>query len=234
MKGKEAYRSQPLTSLLTETETASLRALAKPVRVVPPQTLYHEGDPCRHAYIMEDGLLMLERLASDGRRQVLAFVYPGDFMGIDMAGKHMVSAVAIEPCRLSQVRLSDLNDLARRHPAIDTALKRVTHGILGFMLDQVCVLGRMTARQRMAFFFLHMADRQKCTGDSPEITLAMTRADIANFLGLRIETAIRTLSAMKRDGLIDSVSLNVMRIRDMDTLVDLTDLSAHAWRNADP
>lgn len=216
--------STPLKSQLTPQEQAALAALGSPISVARQRLLYEEGEACHHAYTVEDGLIMLERLSSDGRRQVLAFVYPGDFIGIDVSGTHLVTATALKDSQLTRYPIRKLDDLARAEPGIDRALRQVTNRILAYALDQVCVLGRLTARQRLMYFLIHLLRRQ---GGSPDliVDVPMNRQDVADFLGLTVETVSRSLSALKRDGIVMSPRPHKLKILDMEAALDMLELS---------
>jgi len=198
--------------------------LGRPVSLSKGATLYEEGTPCKFAYTLNSGVLMLERLSMDGRRQVLAFVYPGDFIGIEVSGRHLVSAVALKEAKMTSFPIHDIDKLARERASIDHALKQVTNRILAYALDQICVLGRMDARQRLMFLFVHLMHRQ--TLDAPiDIDLPMTRQDIADFLGLTMETISRTLSRLKAEGLITQSTSHTVTINDLSVAEELLDLS---------
>ncbi|MEM9881250.1 MAG: helix-turn-helix domain-containing protein, partial [Pseudomonadota bacterium] len=190
-----------LISLLNPADAADFSELGRPTSLSKGAMLYEEGTPCKYAYTLNTGVLMLERLSMDGRRQVLAFVYPGDFIGIEVSGRHLVSAVALKDATMTCFPISDIDKLARERAAIDHALKQVTNRILAYALDQICVLGRMDARQRLMFLFVHLMHRQ-ALDQAVDIDLPMTRQDIADFLGLTMETISRTLSRLKSEGLI--------------------------------
>ena len=217
-----------LADLLIETEAAQLRALERPVTVSAGSTLYEERAPYAYAFVVQEGVLILERLSSEGRRQVLAFAYPGDFMGFDLAGRYLCSAVALTDVRLAAYPAGKLTALAEQHAGIDRALKTVTSRILAFALDQICVLGRLNARERLAYGLLHLHHRQQ--GDDARTTgwggidLPMTRPDLADFLGLTPETVSRTLSKLRRDGLLQLDDHGHRATADLDGLKALLDL----------
>lgn len=213
-----------LISLLTGTDAQAFSKLGKPATLAKGAMLYEEGTPCKYGYTINSGVLMLERLSMDGRRQVLAFVYPGDFIGIEVSGRHLVSAVALKDATMTCFPLKEIDMLARERQSIDQALKQVTNRILAYALDQICVLGRMDARQRLMFLFVHLMHRQSLS-DPVDIDLPMTRQDIADFLGLTMETISRTLSRLKSEGIISQSTSHSVTINNLAQAEDLLDLS---------
>ena len=105
------------------------------------------------------------------------------------------------------------------YPEIERRMRKIGNLILNHALDQVFVLGRKNAAERLSFFFLHLAKRQhvRVSGGNV-IELPMTRVDVADFLGLTVETVSRTFTRLKADGLINMPSLNRVEIPDFSRL----------------
>lgn len=213
-----------LISLLDADDAKDFTALGRPASLKKGAMLYEEGTPCKYAFMLNTGVLMLERLSMDGRRQVLAFVYPGDFIGIEVSGRHLVSSVALKDATMTSYPVKEIDVLARKRPSIDHALKQVTNRILAYALDQICVLGRMDARQRLMFLFVHLMHRQTLP-EPVDIDLPMTRQDIADFLGLTMETISRTLSRLKAEGMISQTTPHTVTINNLSLAEELLDLS---------
>lgn len=213
-----------LISLLDGDDAANFSKMGRPASLSKGAMLYEEGTSCKYAFTINTGVLMLERLSMDGRRQVLAFVYPGDFIGIEVSGRHLVSAVCLKDATMTCFPLKDIDALARERLSIDHALKQVTNRILAYALDQICVLGRMDARQRLMFLFVHLMHRQ-CLSEPVDIDLPMTRQDIADFLGLTMETISRTLSRLKSEGIISQTTSHTVTINNLPMAEELLDLS---------
>jgi CRP/FNR family transcriptional regulator, anaerobic regulatory protein len=213
-----ALTPQPgrLRNSLSADDLAALDAIADRVSHGPGHYLYFEGDDASSAYGVESGLMMLERVASDGARQVIAFVFPGDYIGIPLDGRHMVSAKCLKPTKLWRYGFDRLNSLLERNPRVEAAIHSVTNRILAYTLDQVCVLGRMTARERVLYFLLHLAEREGKASTSPLLVdVPMTRLDMADYLGLTVETVSRTLSQLKTEGIIRLREGHVIELPDV-------------------
>lgn len=211
-----------LRSILPAEDLASLDAIGDRVAYNAGQYLYDEGEVAQSAFALQDGLIMLERIASDGARQVMSFVFPGDFIGIALDGRHLVSAKCLKPSRLWRYPMSRLAQLMDQRPRIDQAMRTVTNRILAHTLDQLCVLGRMSARERIVYFLLHLAEREGLAHRAPlEIDVPMTRVDMADYLGLTVETVSRTISQLRREGVIRLAALHRISLIDLGAIAEI-------------
>jgi CRP-like cAMP-binding protein len=167
-----------------------LLRVATTITVAAEREMYGQGDEAEYCYRVVSGCLRTVKLMEDGRRQVGAFLLEGDCLGFDALGSHDFAAQAVTDVVLQRYRLRDLaaNDLRAAY-------------------DRMLLLGRKTASERIATFLLEMASRQNgtCqsgTGQSAAcmIVLPMGRVDIADHLGLTVETVCRMISHLRRDG----------------------------------
>jgi CRP/FNR family transcriptional regulator, anaerobic regulatory protein len=217
-----------LRSLLSPEDLLALDSIAQRQNHESGRYVYQEGDPSTHAYTVESGLLMLERIASDGARQVLAFVFPGDMIGLGLDGKQLVSAKVLKTATLSRYPLSRFPELVAQHPDIEKGIRYITNRILAYTLDQLCVLGRMTARERVVYFLLHLAEREGKPHTAPlRIDVPMTRVDMADFLGLTVETVSRTLSQLKREGSIRLLEGHQIELPNLDKIDAIAERFRH-------
>lgn len=154
------------------------------------ERIFGQGDHAGKIFTVKRGVVRLYHLFADGRRQILAFCMPGEVFGFAAQGTYEFFAEAIED---SSVAVHDAQDSLS-----EVWLNALKAHLLSAQGQQL-VLGRQYAGERLASFLLDMASRQK--GRS-YVELSMTRADIADYLGLTIETVSRGLSRLKKDGLI--------------------------------
>lgn len=208
-----------LSAILTEIEETEVLELARDIQVPAGHELYFEDESVAHIYLLTEGQLTLERITSNGEKQILAFVFPGDLIGLDLGGRHISGAMTLTDCTLKAIKRQTLDQLLDARHALSRALTDQTRKIVAYMLDHICALGRMTARQRVAFFLIHMHGRYKSAGFSvAPMHLMITRQDIADFLGIRVETAIRQLSLLAREGLIKIEHDTQVTLLDYDAL----------------
>lgn len=182
-------------------------------------TIFREGDVAQHLYSITQGAVKLYKLLSDGRRQIIAFCFPGDFFGLSINGNYVYTAEAMLPVMVCRFPRRKLDALFAELPMLEKRLLGATTQELAAAHDQMVLLGRKTARERVASFLVMLCRRLSPRGDRLQlITLPMGRSDIADFLGLTIETVSRTLTGFRREGLITLPDANHVMIRQLEAL----------------
>ena len=165
--------------------------------------IFAEGDRAAFVYKVLSGVVRTSKLLSDGRRQIDAFHLAGDIFGIEADDEHRFCAEAVGDCTVLAYRRSNLATLTANDP--ETA-KDMTIGMVRSLVraqDHMLLLGRKSALEKIATFLLDMADR---AGGSVVLDLPMSRTDIADYLGLTIETVSRSFTQLERQGAIELVS----------------------------
>ncbi len=166
--------------------------------------LFAEGAPASFFYRVVSGTVRTCALLSDGRRQIDAFHLAGDIFGLESATTHRVRAEAVDHTEVIAFRRSLFTSLLHDDPSFGDQLMSSTIRSLERANDYMVLLGRKTAQEKVAAFLLEMADRLSHDGSEQDrFDLPMQRCDIADHLGLTIETVSRVLTGMARDGLID-------------------------------
>ena len=163
------------------------------------QEVYGEDEPAEFVYMVACGAIRTYKLLSDGRRQIAAFRLPGDIFGLEVGHTHVFTAEAIANSEVIVVKRSAIMALAARDSLIARDMWAATAGDLVRAQDLLLLLGRRNAQERVATFLLEMSDR---VADGEMIDLPMSRQDIADYLGLTIETVSRTLSQMEHSATI--------------------------------
>jgi CRP/FNR family nitrogen fixation transcriptional regulator len=169
--------------------------------------IFGENEPADYLYKVLSGAARTYKILSDGRRQVGGFYLPGDIFGLEFADEHTLSAEAISDAKVLVVKRSALNALAGRDPSVAQQLFALTGRELHRVQDRILLLIK-NARERVASFLLEMAER---ASENNAIELPMSRQDIADYLGLTIETVSRTLTALETASAIE-VSASSRRI----------------------
>lgn len=196
-------RETAFCGVLSDSELDRLNAISGQFRYKPPQVIVFEGDDAAHIFNVQRGVVRLTKMLSNGRRQITGFLFPGDFIGLATRDQYAYSAEAVtdvELCRFPRNRfvalLADLPELEHR-------LLSMAADDLASAQEQMVLLGRKTARERLVSFLLRMAGQMERRGlASDTVDLPMARADIADYLGLTIETVSRTLTKLVKEGLI--------------------------------
>ena len=161
--------------------------------------IYAEGEDADCFYEVVSGVVRTSKLLADGRRQIGAFLLPGDIFGFEAGAEHRFAAEAVTDCTVVMHRRRGVEALAARDAGLAQRLFAHTVRSLGRTQEHMLLLGRKNAAEKLAAFLLDMAERVPA-GDG--IDLPMTRYDIADYLGLTIETVSRTLSQLERQSAI--------------------------------
>jgi CRP/FNR family nitrogen fixation transcriptional regulator len=194
-------------------------ALTGPVlHFAADRQIYAEGEEARSYYKVVSGVVRTCQFLSDGRRQIDAFHLPGDVFGFEAGATHRLSAEAVSECTIVAYRRRGMESVI----ASDDRIARLFFSHAMTCLEQTrehcLLLGRGSATQKIAAFLLEMAER----GESDTVVeLAMSRQDIADYLGLTIETVSRTLSQMERDGTIGLQTTRKLVLKNRRALRDL-------------
>ena len=167
--------------------------------------VFGEAEPSDYIYQVVKGAVRSHKLLSDGRRQIGAFHLPGDIFGLENGDFHRFTAEAIADTTLRLVKRESLKHIAETNPPMVRALLTMTTDNLQHVENHMLLLGRKNSRERVAAFLLEMNGRLTT---SEGMALPMSRRDIADYLGLTLETVSRALSDFKRRGYLEILELN--------------------------
>lgn len=198
-----AARLFSICDALAPDDLARLGALTTSLAFEPGATLLHQDDPATHCFNITAGSAKAYKLLPDGRRQVTGFLFTGDFIGTAARGRYSVSIEAMTPLRLCRFDRREFQDALRRMPALENALLERTSDELEAAREQMLLLGRKAAKERVGSFLLSLSDRaRRLRRPADPVQLPMTRTDIADYLGLTTETISRVLTQLRTEGLI--------------------------------
>jgi CRP/FNR family transcriptional regulator len=206
-------------SALERDELHDLEALSRLARFDARATVFSQGEPADNVFNITSGMVRLYKLLPDGRRQIVGFALPGDFLGLALMERYGVSADAVTEvtaCRFPRVAFTAYIDTK---PHLLRRLHAFASHELSLAQEQMVLLGRRSATERLAAFLVGLRDRLARLGHhSATLPLPMSRQDIADFLGLTIETVSRTITKLARSRILLVVrmasvfsSLNVSR-----------------------
>jgi CRP/FNR family transcriptional regulator, nitrogen fixation regulation protein len=179
--------------------------------------IFGENEPAEYVYRVLSGSVRTYKILNDGRRQVGGFYLPGDIFGLEFAEEHTFSAEAVGDSKVLVVKHSAIRALSGRDPAIGSELFALTGRELRRVQDRMLLLVK-SAQERVASFLLEMAER---AGAGNIIELPMSRQDIADHLGLTIETVSRTLTGLENAATIEVPTSRRIVLRDRSTLCRL-------------
>jgi CRP/FNR family nitrogen fixation transcriptional regulator len=189
-----------LRSIPTARTAAEAPALGSTRIVAKDEQIFTEGDRAAYFYKVVSGAVRTSKLLSDGRRQIDAFHLPGDIFGIESGDEHRFTAEALGPATVIMYRRCSLETLASSDGAFAHQIVAAMMRSLERAQDHMLLLGRKSAMEKIATFLLDMAER---FAEDDHVDLPMSRTDIADHLGLTIETVSRSLTQLERQGVIE-------------------------------
>lgn len=164
------------------------------MRLSSGATVFDQGDPALSVFTVTEGTLKSYRIFADGRRQVVGFHMAGDFVGATEDESHAFTVEAIGECRVCEFPIRRFADFVEDHPPMERELYIAAARELAAAQRQMVLLGRKTAIERIASFFVTLSRRSAA---ADVIDLPMCRSDIADFLGLTKETVSRLLAELR-------------------------------------
>jgi len=179
--------------------------------------IYGRGESTEFCWCILSGCVRTVKLLQDGRRQIGEFLLPGDFFGMDDFDLHDLSAEAVTDVTLRRYPRSMVEALAQGNTALALRLRTMAVANLRHAYQQMALLGRNTATERFASFLLDM-HRRSTRADHGTVDLPMGRADIADYLGLTIETVCRILARLRDDGTV-AILRSGVELRDRSALL---------------
>ncbi len=216
-----AARPLGVCSVLALPELAEFEALSQHLALDKGQALFRQEEPGDAVYTVIEGALRLTRLLPDGRRHITGFSLPGDFLGLALEERHSVSAEALGPVVACRFGREDFAALLEAKPHLLMSVHERAGTALRLAQDQMLLLGRRTAEEKVIAFLLGLRDRYARSGrSSVTVELPMGRQDMADHLGLTIETVSRMLTRLDRQHLVLIVPGGV-RLLDVERLARL-------------
>ncbi|MDR3488017.1 MAG: helix-turn-helix domain-containing protein [Bradyrhizobium sp.] len=199
-----AVRPFSFCAALDETELRELDHLGRRVHLLPRDMAFAQEELTTSFFNLLEGVMRLYKLLPDGRRQIVGFALPGDFLGLATSTHHSFSADAIGPVTVCRFPRASFALFIEDKPHLLRRMNELMVRELSYAQDHMVLLGRRSAEEKVASFVLSWRDRLARLGAATKtVPLPMGRQDIADFLGLTIETVSRTFSKLERDGLIE-------------------------------
>lgn len=207
-------------------EVEQLATIVRSQRVVKSDDyLYSQGTECLSLYAVKSGSFRSFILNADGMEQTIGFYLPGEIMGLDALqhGQYNCSTIALETGSVCEVPLSGLNQLCSQIPGLQMQMMRIMGKEITSDHNKIVLLGHRTAIERVATFLLMLSRRYGALGFSnTAFNLSMRRQDIANFLGLTIETVSRQLAELHKQGII-TIKQRGVEINDLALLISIVE-----------
>jgi len=193
----------------------------------PGQTVVWSGDQMDFVASIVDGIATLSQTMEDGRTQMVGLLLPSDFVGRPGRSEAAFDVVATTKITMCCFRKKPFEDLMHETPHIGQRLLEMTLDELDAAREWMLLLGRKTAREKIASLLAIIARRSTTAnlaqgGGKAQFELPLTREAMADYLGLTLETVSRQMSALKRDGVITLEGKRQVLVPDVNRLMDET------------
>lgn len=188
-------------------------------RIEAKEHVFCDGDLRTHVFRIEEGVVALSKLLGDGRRQIIEFAYPGDYIGLGTLREHIFDAQATCAVKVRCLSAAALEQEASRDASLALRLYKAVSAELAAARSLLVSVGQQSAMERLAGFLLGLSERGE-TNDHV-VKLPMRRSDIADLLGLTIETVSRTITKLRTMKVIEVVRGTEVHILDGDRLLEL-------------
>lgn len=198
-----AVRDTSACAPLSPEEQQRLVSIMKVVEAPARTAIFEEAEPAEHVFNVTAGAVKLYKLLPDGRRQITGFLFPGDFLGLTHNDSYAYSAEALTATKLCRFPRRKLEALLDELPKLEQRLLGIASHELAAAQDQILLLGRKSARERVVSFLLMLSHGVARRGGAEDVIhVPMGRSDIADYLGLTVETVSRIFTELKTQGLI--------------------------------
>jgi CRP-like cAMP-binding protein len=198
------------------------------VQAIRGQTIVVEGDPCTHCFRVLTGAVRLYKATTDGRRQLIDFLLAGESFGL-FGGQYTYSVEAITQTTLAKTSRATLAAAVRERPALVERLMELAAGELARAHEHMLLLGRKTAQEKVVSLLVELARRMGADARLPVFRLPISRQEMADQLGLTIETVSRTMTRLREEGLIALSTPNqvvLQRPAELAALAEVRSLGA--------
>ncbi len=213
-------RHVSMCSVLKDSEVSTISEISKCFSLHPKQLVCAEGDQANYLFTIQTGCIRLSKMLSDGRRQIIDFLFPGEFFGLACANGYTCSAETITDVNLCRMPRTQIFEKFIELPVLGQKVLDITRTELQASQDQMLLLGRKSAKEKLCSFLLSMSDKSNPISHVPDgfIYLPMSRSDIADYLGLTIETISRQFTILSKEKIISLEENHYIKIIDEDRM----------------
>jgi len=216
-------RHRAVCSYTTPAQLVELDTVKFYREYAPGQEIVAEGEATMALGSVVSGVVALQKTLEDGRRQMVGLLFASDFIGRPLRPVAPYDAVAVTPVRMCLFHRRQFEQILGRNAALERRLLEMTLDELDAAHEWMLLLGRKTAREKLATFLRILASRQATLNKTPlangiKAPIPLTREAIAEFLGLTIETVSRQFTAMRKEGIIDLSDRRSFVITDLVAL----------------
>jgi len=218
-----SVRELSICNVLNDEQLDDFTDIVHDVQVGPGQSLFYEGDPAEHLFVIREGCARVYKLLADGRRMITGFLFPSDLVGFADDGRYSYGGEAITGVTACRMPRKKLFDYFETYPMLERRMLEIATNELAASQDQMLLLGRKSAIEKLASFLhvlLRRHERRGANGD--QLFLPMSRSDIGDHLGLTTESVSRCFTQLRKMGVIRLESAQKVAVNDRDALIRLT------------
>lgn len=209
---------------LDETVLERLLTLGQVYQLEPGDEILRQFGEAKAVYLPCSGMVMVERSALNGSRQVIDFLRRGDYLGFTATENYLYSATALETCTILKFPRQKFTALCDEIPPLKENLARINNRVLAGLLDHLFAIGQKRAHERLAFLIHQLYLRQKRPAPGTVIALPMSRTDIGDYLGLTLETTSRAFSRLRKEQVISTPDHHSVVIESQQRLDELAEV----------
>lgn len=218
-----AVRDLSICGVLDDEQVTQLSGITSEINLAPGQALFYEEDAADHLYVIKSGSARVFKLLADGRRMVTGFLFKSDIVGLAESGYYAYSCEAVTGLSLCRFPRVKLQSMFERFPVMQLRMLEIATNELAAAQDQMVLLGRKTAQEKLAsFLFLLVRRTERHTDRCDSIIVPMSRGDIGDHLGLTTESVSRCFTQFRKMGLIRLDTAHTVTILDRAKLMALT------------
>ncbi|MFA3791267.1 Crp/Fnr family transcriptional regulator [Aliiglaciecola sp. SL4] len=207
---------------LTPNELDRLEGSAELSKCNEGEYLFRQDAPADFVYNVISGTVAIERIFSNGKRQIIGFLFPGDVIGLIHSEKYDCAVRCLTKVEVYKFSRKRLNILSEEVDHLKQNMEQIKSRIFSRVMDHLYVLGQKKALERLCFLFMQLLER--LPGARPDrVDLYMSRQDMADYLGSTIETVSRSLAKLKADKLVAFPKLNHLQILNLAAVSELAE-----------
>jgi len=216
-------RSYSFCRCLEEDELKDFEKISIERNFTNKKTIFLQEEESRNLYNITEGNVKIYQMLSDGRIQIIGFLYPGDFFGSYKEEKYTYSSEAVGNVKVCVFKQESLDNLLENNITLAKELLHMTSHELTLAQDRISVLGKLKAHERLARFLLNISNQRERIGwQNNPISLPMTRQDMADYLGLTLETVSREITKLKISNVIKVLNSKLIYISNKDKLLNIS------------
>jgi CRP/FNR family transcriptional regulator len=188
--------------------------------ISPGKTICWEADKANHLFQVVEGVVRIQRIIGEGRRVITAFLFAGDLIGAALQEIYLFTAEAVNECKIRRVSRKSFHDEVARSERLRPEYIALLSQEMAAAHEQMVLLSKKNAEERLCSFVVRLAERSPVKKET--LSIPMNRQDIADYLGLTIETVSRTISKLAARNILSPVGRHDLKIASYEKLVCLS------------